>query len=188
MSAHPPPPSTPTLDSKLPPYSYPSCRLSAVGCELRPLLKIFPVARTSPAELKSFICNAYEKHGGVGVGSPSNAMPPLPPRTLCLCVRLSCLSSPNFRLLAVSCKLPVDLRTFPAASTRTLKPKSFIRNAYKKHGEVGDASGTANLGCPSYVSLDLQVSTINLQPLPPVISRGSRNAGHGSRPHEPTHL
>jgi hypothetical protein len=188
MSAHPLPLCTPTLGSKLPPHPYPGCGLSTVGCKLRLPLGPFPPTLTLPSELKSFICNAYKKHGGVGVGSQSNAMPTPPLRTLCLCVRLSCLSSPNCRLLAVSCKLPVDLRTFPAASTRTPKPKSFIRNAYKKHGGVGDASGTANLGCPSYLSFGLQVSTINFQPLPPVISRGSRTTDHGSRLHEPAHL
>ena len=117
MSAHPLPQCTPTLDSKLPPLSYPSRRLSTVGCELRLLLNIFPIARTSSSE-----------------------------------------------------------------------PKSFIRNAYKKHGGVGDASGTANLGCPSYLSFGLQVSTINFQPLPPVTSRGLRTTDHGSRLHEPAHL
>jgi hypothetical protein len=183
MSAHPLPPCTPTLDSKLPPHPYQDCGLPAVGGKLRLPLGFFPATLTLPSEPKSFIRNAYKKQGGVGVGSPSNAMPPLPLRTLCLCVRLSSLSSPNFRLLAVSCELPVDLRTFLASSMRTLKPKSFIRNAYKKHGGVGDASGTANLGCPSYVSLGLQVSTINFRPLPLVTSHQSRVTSH-----EPAHL
>jgi hypothetical protein len=179
---------TPSLHSKLSPLSFSASGLLAVGCQLPIPPSPSPATHKRPINHKSFIRNVYKKHGGVGVGSPSNAMPPLPLRTLCLCVRLSCLSSPSFRLLAVSCKLPVALRIFPAASTRTLKPKSFIRNAYKKHGGVGDAKGTANLGCPSCLSLGLQVSTINFQPLPQVINRGSRTTGHGSHLHEPTNF
>jgi hypothetical protein len=117
--------------------SSPNCRLSAVGSELPVLRSSSAGTLTSPVTPKSFVRNAYKKHGGVGERE-AGAMSPLPLRTLCLCVRIFSISYPNCRLLAVSCKLPLPPKTFPATFARLVKPKSFVRNAYKKHGG-GDA-------------------------------------------------
>jgi hypothetical protein len=149
-----------------------NCRLSGLVSEL-PVLRSFSAgALTSPVSPKSFVRNAYKKRG-VGGEREAGAMSPLPLRTLCLCVRTSSISSPNCRLLAVGCKLPLPPKTFPPTLARPVKPKSIVRNAYKKHGGAG--------GCPPLAPLHspLQPSTFNLQlstpPNPPrLTSRGTR--------------
>jgi|HubBroStandDraft_6_1064221.scaffolds.fasta_scaffold94917_3 hypothetical protein len=72
MSAHPLPLCTPTLDSRLPPHTYPVCGLSAVGCKLPLPPETFSGTLARPVTPKSFIRNAYKKHGGWGmpVGQP----------------------------------------------------------------------------------------------------------------------
>jgi hypothetical protein len=70
-------------------------------------------------------------------------MSALPLPTLCHCVRPSCLSSPSCRLLAVSRELPLPQKNFSATPTHLFEPKSFICNAYKKHGGVGECTAFA---------------------------------------------
>ena len=64
----------------------------------------------------------------------ANAMSALPLRTLCLCVKLSSLSGPNSRASNVADELVFPLSPLLAILTSPFKPKSFVRNAYKKHG------------------------------------------------------
>ena len=59
---------------------------------------------------------------------------------LCLCIRISSLSSPNRRLSAVGCELPCPLSSSRATFARSVQHKSFICNAYKKHRGVGEYS------------------------------------------------
>lgn len=55
-------------------------------------------------------------------------------RTQCPCVGFSCLFFPNRQLSTVGCELALPLNSPPAILTSPVTPKSFIRNAYKKHG------------------------------------------------------
>src|SRR5271170_5819185 len=64
------------------------------------------------------------------------SVPPL--RTLCLCVGISPLTPSTGGLSAVGCGLPLPLSASPATFTRSVKHKSYICNAYKKHGGVGE--------------------------------------------------
>lgn len=61
----------------------------------------------------------------------------LPLRTLCLSVRFSSPTPSIDGLLAVGCELPLPLGPFPGTLMRLVKLKSFVCNAYKKHGGVG---------------------------------------------------
>ncbi len=162
--------------------SSPNCRLLTIGCKL-PLPPTSPPATlTIPLTPKSFIRNAYKKHG-VGGERKAGAMSLLPLRTLCLCVRIPSISSANYRLSAVGCKLPLPPNPFPATLARPFKPKSFIRNAYKKQG-----GGGTPVGQPILAVRLTQPSTFS--PSHPATAQqcGARNTGHGSRPNEPAHL
>ena len=64
-------------------------------------------------------------------------MSALPLRTLCLCVKIPSLTSSIGGLLAFGREPSPPLSCFPATFARPVKPKSFICNAYKKHGGVG---------------------------------------------------
>lgn len=159
--------------------SSPNCRLPAVGSELHVPRLSSPAAFTSRVKPKSFIRNVYKKRG-VGGEREAGAMSPLPLSTLCLSVMISSVSSPNCRLLAIGCKLPLPPNPFPATLARPVKPKSFVRNAYKKHGGEG--------ACPPLAPLHstLQPSTFKLQlstlssPLR-LTSRGPQFTDHRSR-------
>jgi hypothetical protein len=167
--------------------SSPNCRLLAVGCKLHLPPKTSPATFASPVKPKSFICNAYKKQGVGGEGE-AGAMPPLP---LCLCVRISSISSPNCRLSAVSCKLPLPLSPSPATLASRAEDKSFVRNAYKKHGGEGLPSNI----CPPFPAsaINVLLSTFDSgQPAathqPRNTDHGSRITGHGPRLHEPANL
>jgi hypothetical protein len=129
---------TPCLCVKFSALSCLNRRQSTVSFELALPLKKFAAALTRPVELKSFICNAYKKHGGLEAESEANAIPALPLRTPGPYFELSPLSLPICWLLAVSCKPPLPLKNFSSALTCPVELKSFICNAYKKHGGVGD--------------------------------------------------
>lgn len=160
--------------------SSPNCRLSAVSCELPLPPSSAPATFASPVKPKSFICNAftlnycegYKKHGGLGE-SEAGAMSPLSLRTLCLWARISSISSPNCRLSAVGCKLPFPPKTSHATFARPVKPKSFIRNAYKKHRGAGGCQWDSQ----SWLSalLSLQPSAFNPLLQSPVTSNEPAN-------------
>jgi hypothetical protein len=128
---------TPSLDSRLSPLSFSICGLLAVGCQLPLPVSPCPSAHKWPINHKSFIRNAYKKHG-VGDEREVGAMSSLPLSALSLCLRISSVSSQNRRLLAAGCKLPLPPKTLPTTFARLVKPKSFVRNVYKKHGGVGE--------------------------------------------------
>jgi hypothetical protein len=158
--------------------SFPNRQLSTVGCELALPLNSPPAILTSPVTPKSFIRNAYKKHGGGGRESEANALSTLPLRTLCLFVRISPLSHSSCRLFGLDCRLP--LPTFPVTLTRPINPKSFICNAYKKHRGVRVCPPTSALHSPLPPSIfNFQFST----PANPLrlISRGTRTTERGSR-------
>jgi hypothetical protein len=150
---------------------FPNRQLSTVGCELALPLNSPPAILTSPVTPKSFIRNAYKKHGGVGRESEANAMSTLPLRTLCLFVRISPLSPSSCRLFGLDCRLP--LPTFPVTPTRPINLKPFICNAYKKHGGVRVCPPTSALHSPLPPSIfSFQLST-PVNP-PGLTSRGTR--------------
>jgi hypothetical protein len=64
-----PPLLTSCLRVKLSRVPLSSCRLSAVGCRLSFPPIPLPATLAARVKPKSFICNAYKKHGGVRVGS-----------------------------------------------------------------------------------------------------------------------
>jgi hypothetical protein len=103
-------------------------------------------------------------------------MSALPLRTLFPCVRISPLTPAIGGLLPVGCQPPLPLSPFPATLARPVKHKSFICNAYKKHGRVGGCQWDSQSWLS--VSLGLWPSTFNLQPLPPVTTHQSPVTSH----------
>jgi len=88
---------TPSLYPKLPPLSYTISGLLAVGCRLpRPPIP-FPATRKNRIKRKSFLCNAYKKHGGVG--EHFSRLVSRSPRATCGTHSNTCNSNPLMRLI-----------------------------------------------------------------------------------------
>jgi hypothetical protein len=178
--------------SPLPPLS---CELSAVGCELslslsalfasltshthltenKATLSLFPTTLTRRVKPKSCVCHSYKKHRGVG--EPVSFFGRHSPSLASVTHTNARNSNPLMRLLHNS--LDTQVRGMSSATSaapaRLWSAPTFI----------------AALAVPFF----LQLSTFNFRPLPPftshqspVTAHGSRNTGHRSLPHEPTHL